>query len=482
MTSASEPVAATGHTVTWPEQEGRADKADPSSGGRPDASPPDDGGSTAIGGTNPAEQRRKERRTVALAFLAPALLLLAILVAWPILDTIWDSFHDANGQHWVGFHNYAAMFTDPTTRKAITNNLIWVAVAPTIVSILGLIFAVLTEKIRYATALKTVLFVPMAISFLAAGVTWRLVYDASPDRGILNAVVVAVHDTFEPASPYPGVRPRDNTVLVSAGKDGTFQTARTATAGTPALLPLVGMSPANLPAGSVQAAGASGPGLSGTVWLDFHLGGGGTSNAIDRGEDGLRGIEVQAVRDGKVVATTKTAGDGTFDFAGLTGGGYTLRLPGSNFAQPFGGVNWLGPDLVTPAIIVSYLWIWAGFAMVLVAAGLSALPRDALEAARMDGANEFQVLRHITLPLLRPVLVVVFVTLVINVLKTFDLIYVISPSETLPNSTVVAVQMYQVSFGGTQDLGLGSALGVLLFLLVIPAMIFNVRRLRRDQP
>ena len=77
-------------------------------------------------------------------------------------------------------------------------------------------------------------------------------------------------------------------------------------------------------------------------------------------------------------------------------------------------------------------------------------------------------------------LIVVLVTLVINVLKIFDLIYVISPSESLPNSTVVAVQMYQVAFGGTQDSGLGSALGVLLFILVIPAMIFNIRRLRRD--
>ena len=78
-------------------------------------------------------------------------------------------------------------------------------------------------------------------------------------------------------------------------------------------------------------------------------------------------------------------------------------------------------------------------------------------------------------------LVVVLVTLVINVLKIFDLVYVISPSESLPNATVVAVQMYQVAFGGTQDTGLGSALGVLLFLLVIPAMIFNIRRLRRER-
>jgi alpha-glucoside transport system permease protein len=72
------------------------------------------------------------------------------------------------------------------------------------------------------------------------------------------------------------------------------------------------------------------------------------------------------------------------------------------------------------------------------------------------------------------------VTLIINVLKIFDLVYVISPDSSQSAATVVAVQMYRVSFGGGLDDGLASALGVLLFLLVVPAMVFNVRRLRRD--
>ncbi|HEU0238691.1 MAG TPA: ABC transporter permease subunit [Micromonosporaceae bacterium] len=435
---------------------------------------------TRVNGADHIDKPRRERRTISVIFLAPALVVLAVLVAWPIVDTVWYSFHDSNGQKFVGLHNYGTMFTDPTTRHAITNNIIWVVVAPTLVSILGLVFAVLTERIRLATAFKTILFVPMAISFLSAGVTWRLVYDSSPDRGALNAVVVAIHDTFAPSSEYPGARPRDTKVLIGAGK-GNFQTATSVNAGTPVVLPLVGIAPANLPTHDKQAVQASGSGVTGTVWLDFKLGGGGTTNAIDQGERGLGGITVQAVRNGKVLDTTKTADDGTFHFANLTGSGYTLRLPASNFAAPYGGVNWLGPTFVTPAIIVSYLWVWAGFAMVLIAAGLAALPRDALEAARVDGATEWQVFRRVTIPLVRPVLIVVFVTLVINVLKTFDLIYVISPSESLPHSTVVAVQMYQVAFGGVQDSGLGSALGVLLFILVIPAMIFNLRRLRRDQ-
>src|SRR6266487_1449602 len=119
--------------------------------------------------------------------------------------------------------------------------------------------------------------------------------------------------------------------------------------------------------------------------------------------------------------------------------------------------------------------------MVLIAAGLAAIPRDALEAARVDGATEWQVFRRVTVPLVRPVLVVVTVTLVINVLKIFDLVYILAPESSRPSATVIALEMYRVSFGGGLDYGLGSALAVLLFVLVLPAMLYNVRRMRRDQ-
>jgi ABC-type sugar transport system permease subunit len=158
-----------------------------------------------------------------------------------------------------------------------------------------------------------------------------------------------------------------------------------------------------------------------------------------------------------------------------------VRLAERNFTEPFRGEVWLGPKLVTPAIIASYIWIWAGFAMVLIAAGLAAIPRDALEAARVDGATEWQVFRLVTIPLVRPVLVVVTVTLVINVLKIFDLVLVLAPESSRGDANVVALEMYNVSFGGGENFGLGSALGVLLFLFVLPAMLWNVRRSRRAQ-
>ena len=179
------------------------------------------------------------------------------------------------------------------------------------------------------------------------------------------------------------------------------------------------------------------------------------------------------------MASTVTGADGRFRLADLPPGDYRLRLAGSTFRQPFGGITWLGPGLVTPAIIVAYVWIWAGFAMVVIGAGLAALPREILEASRVDGASEWQVFRQVTVPNLAPALAVVFVTLVINVLKIFDLVLVIPPGSVQADATVVALEMWRVSFGGARDLGLGSALAVFLFLLVLPAMAFNLRRLRR---
>jgi alpha-glucoside transport system permease protein len=261
---------------------------------------------------------------------------------------------------------------------------------------------------------------------------------------------------------------------------GGYQTVAAVRPGEVARLPLVGVAPGDLPATATDASlPAAGRGLAGVVWLDLRLGGGGSPGSLDAGKRGMPGLTVQAVRDGRVVATATTDAAGRFTFPALTGGTYTIRLPAANFAEPFGGVAWLGPSLVTPAIIGSYIWIWAGFAMVLIVAGLSAIPREALEAARVDGATEWQVFRRVTVPLVRPVLVVFVVTLVINVLKIFDLVLVLAPESVQSQANVIALEMWRVSFGGGQDQGLGSALGVLLFLLVLPAMLFNVRRFRR---
>ncbi|MBA3488505.1 MAG: ABC transporter permease subunit [Longispora sp.] len=419
---------------------------------------------------------------LALVFLFPALLILGALVVYPILYTIVRSLYDANGDNWVGLGNYLDMFRGGNTLTAIKNNAIWVLVAPAVVTALGLIFAVLTERIKWATAFKALVFMPMAISFLASGIIFRLVYEEDPDRGLANAMLVTVHDTFARSALYPGARPINGGALAAA-PEGALQTTQGVPVGQVATLGLIGISPQKVPAeaATAQAPEADPGSVAGVVWLDFTPGGGGQPGVVDSRERGLPGVTVEALRNGEVVGTAVTNDRGQFDLADLPAGEYLLRLPESNFREPFNGLTWLGPSLVTPAIIGSYIWIWAGFAMVLIGAGLAAIPREALEAARVDGATEWQVFRRVTVPLLAPVLAVVLVTLVINVLKVFDLVFIIAPGSSQDDATVLALEMWRVSFGGGNNQGLGSALAVFLFLLVLPAMIFNIRRFRREK-
>jgi alpha-glucoside transport system permease protein len=181
------------------------------------------------------------------------------------------------------------------------------------------------------------------------------------------------------------------------------------------------------------------------------------------------------------VGSAKTGDDGSFRFTGLQGGGsYRASIAPATFAQPYGGVAWLSPRLITPAIIIAYIWVWAGFSMVVIAAGLSAIPRDVLEAARTDGAGEWYVFRRVTGPLLAPVLTVVFITMLINVLKVFDVVLAIAPASVQDDANVIALAMWRSAFGGLNDFGLGSAIAVFLFLLVIPVLALNIRRFKRE--
>jgi alpha-glucoside transport system permease protein len=118
--------------------------------------------------------------------------------------------------------------------------------------------------------------------------------------------------------------------------------------------------------------------------------------------------------------------------------------------------------------------------MVVIAAGLAAIPRDLLEAARTDGASEWQVFRRVTVPMLAPVLSVVFITMLINVLKVFDIVLSVAPQSSQDDANVIALAMWRTSFGGANNFGLGSAIAVFLFILVIPILLLNVRNFRRE--
>ncbi|MFV0320452.1 MAG: ABC transporter permease subunit [Microbacterium sp.] len=425
------------------------------------------------------------RRTAIIAsFLAPALVVLGALVVYPIVYTVVRSFYNTAGDEFVGFDNYVTMFTNQATFTAIRNNIMWVIIAPITCTVLGLIFAVLLEKLKWKTAFKLIIFMPMAISMLAAGVIFRGMFQTDPQLGVVNATIAGVDSLFSNAAQFPGATPRDGFGIIAEGP--AIASENELQPGSSQDFPLVGIRQTDLPGDATQAEqapAASDTQITGTVFLDVVPGGGGANGVIEDGKSGLPGVRVDAVApDGSVHGFATTGAGGTYTVEGLTPGeSYRVALPATNFAQGFQGVDWLGPSLINAVIILSYVWIWAGFAMVMIASGLSAMDRSLQEASRVDGANEWQVFTRITAPLLSPVLIVVLVTLIINVLKIFDLVYVIPPGVSKPAANVIAVEMWTVSFGGGANQGLGSALAILLLILVLPSMIINVRRFREER-
>ncbi|HWV87305.1 MAG TPA: ABC transporter permease subunit [Capillimicrobium sp.] len=424
---------------------------------------------------------RWRRRLTTAAFLAPAVVMLGVWIVYPTIRTIVRSLFGRDGSEWVGLGNYETLFTTDTLVTAIQNNAIWVAVVPALVAAIGMIFAVLTERISWKVGFRTAVFMPMAISMFAAGVIWHIMDEKDPERGAVNAAIGAVKDVFGSSGVLSRAQPSSDALTGSIREGFTLQA--TVSPGDGALLGLTAIPPAEVPEGAEQAATpqAAGGEIVGTVWRDFKPGGG-EAGVVEPEELGIPGATVQ-LRDtsGDVVSTTKTDADGSFVFADVADGEYQVAVASETFAAPFEGVSWLGPDLITPAVMIAYIWVWAGFAMVVIAAGLSAIPRDVLEAARTDGATEWQVFRRVTVPLLAPVLSVVFVTMIINVLKVFDIVLSVAPGSSQDDANVIALAMWRTSFSGVNDFGLGSAIAVLLFILVIPALALNIRRFKREE-
>ena len=125
-------------------------------------------------------------------FLLPALLLMAVYLVYPVIVSIYLSFMDASGDRFVGAENYIWLINDDKFRESMFNNLMWLVVVPSASTLLGLVAAAVTDRIRWGNLAKALIFMPMAISFVGAAVIWKLVFEHRPDGqqqiGILNAV------------------------------------------------------------------------------------------------------------------------------------------------------------------------------------------------------------------------------------------------------------------------------------------------------
>ena len=277
-------------------------------------------------------------------WLAPALAFLAVFLIWPMFGTILRSFQNTAGTQFVGLDNFLWFFGSSDALSALKNNLLWLVFLTIFVVGFGLLVAVLVDKVRYESFAKSVIFVPLAVSMVAAGVIWLYMYQYKPP-------------------------------------------------------------------GAVQT---------------------GTLNAV-------------------------------IDIAGL------------------GPVPWLQVQAFsvnTFMLIIVMAWMWTGFAMVIISAALKGINPELMEAARMDGATEWQVFRGIVFPLLVPTIVVVSTTMIITALKAFDIVFTMTSGNLQTN--VIANQMYEEMFQFGQY-GRASAIAVILLLAIIPIMFFNIGRFRAQE-
>jgi alpha-glucoside transport system permease protein len=290
-------------------------------------------------------------------WLAPALILLGVFLVYPTIDTIIRSFQDPSSHHFVGFDNYRFIIDNPRplaadTHSAILNNLLWLILFPLLTVPIGLGVAALTARVRYESAAKSAIFIPMAISFVAAAVIWRFMFQFNPSTGTFNAVMTGL-----------GGHP--------------------------------------------------------TAWLQDT--GGIQTWFTDAGPD---------------------------------------KMP-----KPFQINNF--------SLVMIGVWMWVGFALVVLSAALKSIPTEVLEAARVDGASEWQIFRRIILPMISPTIAVVTTTLVIQSLKIFDLIWVTTGGRF--QTDVIATLFFKEAFV-IRDMGVGSALAVVLLVAVVPVMVISLRR------
>jgi alpha-glucoside transport system permease protein len=428
-------------------------------------------------------------------------------VVYPTVATIRFSFYDESATKFIGLHNYASVFSTTEILTAFKNNIIWVLVFPFFVTFIGLMVAVLTERIRWATAFKAIIVMPIVFSTTASALVWRTIFDLDPHIGVVNAIEQTVSDWFSTPGAYPlnsstGETPASlATFNVKGGPGGTLVSSSTVQPGATVKMGLTRISSVTL-----ETLGAKVPvapqgiagGIAGLVWNDFSATQPSNTTSIVSDEHGLPNLRLSLVSStGSSVASTVTDASGDFSFSHVSPGNYHVEIQASNFQTAFVGTFWLGSQSLTPvsslnqtaqsllsvplidlAMIISYIWIWAGFAMVLIGAGLAALNREVLEAAEIDGANEWQTLRRVTIPMLAPVLTVVFVTMVINVLKVFDIILNMAPGSSQGPATTLALTIYNDGFTGGIHSGLASAVAVILFLLVVPAMLWNLKKIK----
>lgn len=349
-------------------------------------------------------------------FLLPAMIALGLYLAYPVFATLWLSLN-RNGD-FVGLANYAQMMGEPKFWESMRNNMLWLVVVPAASTAFGLLAAQLTDRIRWGNIAKSLIFMPMAISFVGASVIWKLIYDTRPadqaQIGLLNALWLK----FE---------------------GGLWSTL---------LLKIV-------------------PGLLVLGLLAFFLW---VAYAVARPlTQGARGGTLITL--GRGVGALVALGL-AYEMAVWLYGLVTVSLP---YGQ---AQSWLTMPFWNSFFLMAVLvWIQTGFAMVILSAALRGVPEDTIEAAILDGANPFQIFFQVKVPQIMPTIVVVWTTITIVVLKVFDIVLAMTNGQW--ETQVLANYMYDKLFRAL-DWGVGSASAMIIMLLVTPILVWNVYNARKE--
>ena len=353
-------------------------------------------------------------------FLFPAMFALGLYLAYPVFETLRLSFTDrSQGGAFVGLANYQQMVSEAKFWEAIRNNMLWLIVVPAASTAFGLLAAQLTDRISWGNIAKSLISMPMAISFVGASVIFKLIYDARPVEvaqiGVLNAVW-----------------------LQFDGGIGSFLFLK--------IVPVILL----LAFAAIVAY---------VAWIFV-------KPLWERGQDHSAWLMPLRI----LVAV----GGAWLIYLSLHS---VVSLFGADF--PYGEPQqWLTvPFWNNFFLMVVLIWIQTGFAMVILSAALRGIPEETVEAAIVDGANPLQIFFKIKVPQIMPTIVVVWTTITLVVLKVFDIVFAMTNGQW--ETQVLANYMYDKLFRAN-DWGVGSASAIVIMLLVSPILIWNVYNARKE--
>ncbi len=354
-------------------------------------------------------------------FLFPALIALGLYLAYPVFETLRLSLTDRDaGGAFVGLDNYQQMFAEPKFWEALKNNMLWLVIVPAASTAFGLLAAQLSDRISWGNVAKSLIFMPMAISFVGAAVIWKLVYDTRPVEqdqiGVLNAVWLS----FDQGSIW-------TTIFLT-------------------ILPIIFL----IVFACVTAV---------AVWLLVR--------------PFVQGIEKRS----KITLLLRIVGGaiGIWILWKTTQTVFGISQANLPYGEP---QTWLTIPFWNSFFLMAVLiWIQTGFAMVILSAALRGIPEETVEAAIVDGANPFQVFFSIKVPQIMGTIVVVWTTITIVVLKVFDIVFAMTNGQW--QTQVLANYMYDKLFRAG-DWGVGSASAMIIMLLVTPILVWNVYNARKE--